>query len=160
MFTSPSHLQAAVRIVSTFMIPSRYARPQSRTVALLLAASGLSCGGDDPVDVPTPSTIQIIAGDGQVGRVSQDLPDPLVVRVLDQFDAPFASISVTWAAQGGGSVSPETVLTDSDGNASARRFLGPTEGEQTTTAAVDGVEGSPVTFTSTAVDEGGPPSPP
>jgi hypothetical protein len=160
MFTSPSHLQAAVRIVSTFMIPSRYARPHSRTVALLLVASGLSCGGDDPGDVPTPSTIEMIEGNDQVGRVSQELPDPLVVRVLDQSGDPFASVSVTWAAQGGGSVSPETVLTDSDGHASARRFLGPTVGDQTTTAAVDGVQGSPVTFTSRAVDEGGPPSPP
>jgi hypothetical protein len=160
MLISSSHLQAAVRLVSTFMIPSRYARPHSRTAALLLAASGLSCGSDDPVDVPTPSTIVMIAGDEQVGRVSQELPDPLVVRVLDESGAPVASVNVTWAAQGGGSVSPDTVLTDSEGHAEARRFLGPTIGDHTTTAAVDGVEGSPVTFTSTAVDEGGPPSPP
>jgi integrase len=41
------------------------------------------------------------------------------------------------------STSAETVATDSDGNASVRRVLA---GEQTTTAAVVGLEGSPVTF--------------
>jgi hypothetical protein len=156
MLISPSHLQAAVRLVSTFMIPSRYAHPHSLTVTLLLAASGLSCGSDDPSDVPAPSTIVMIAGNDQVGRVSQELPDPLVVRVLDQSGNRVPSVNVTWAAQGGGSVSPETVLTDSEGIAEARRFLGPTIGNYTTTAAVDRVEGSLVTFTSAAVDEGVP----
>jgi hypothetical protein len=160
MFTSPSHLQAAARVVSTFISPSRYARPHSWTVAVLLAASGLSCGGDDPADVPTPSTLEAIAGNGQTARVSQELPDPLIVRVLDQSGNPVAGVIVAWAAQGGGSVSPETVPSDADGTASVRRFLGPSAGEQTTTAAVSGLQGSPVTFTSTAIDEGGPPSPP
>jgi hypothetical protein len=141
--------------------PLRCPSLDSWTIAILLAASSLACGDDDSVTpLPTPSTIEMIAGNEQVGRVSQELPDPLVVRVLDQSGGPIASVSVIWAAQGGGSVSPDTVLTDSDGHASTRRFLGPTEGDQTTTAAVDGVQGSPVTFTSTAVDEGGPPSPP
>jgi hypothetical protein len=149
MFTSPRHLR-----------PSRYARRHSGATAVLLAASGLSCGGDDTVDVPTPSTIVAIAGNEQVGRVSQVLPEPLVVRVLDESGSPVAGVSVAWAAQGGGSVDPETVATDSEGLASVSRVLGPSAGDQTTTAAVDGVQGSPVTFTSTAVDEGGPPSPP
>jgi hypothetical protein len=149
MFTSPSHLR-----------PSRYARRHSGAIAVLLAASGLCCGGDDPSDVPTPSMLEAIAGDGQTGRVSQELPDPLIVRVLDQSGNPVAGVNVAWAAQGGGSVSPETVPSDADGTSSVRRFLGPSPGEQTTTAAVSGLQGSPVTFTSTAIDEGGPPSPP
>ncbi len=154
-----THLQVAVRTVSTFVISSRCARPHSWTVAALLAASALSCGDDDPVDTSTPTTLEIVAGDGQNGVVSQALAEPLVVRVLDPSGVPVAGVTVTWAAQGGGSVSPDTVPTDSDGLASTQRFLGPTVGDQTTTAAVDGVEGSPVTFTSRAVDEGGPPNP-
>ena len=91
MLISPSHLRAAARLVSTFNSPSRYARRHSGAIAVLLAASGLGCGDDDPVTpLPTPSTLQMIAGNDQVGRVSQDLPDPLVVRVLDQSGDPGA----------------------------------------------------------------------
>ena len=58
-----------------------------------------------------------------------------------------------WVAQGGGSVSPETVSTDPDGIAAVRRVLGPSPGDQTTTAAVSGLPGLQVTFTTTAVAE-------
>jgi hypothetical protein len=138
----------------------RSARLYPWTFAVLLAASSLCCRDDDQVDPSASNEIRIVAGDGQDGRVSQVLPEPLVVSVVDESGTPVAGVSVAWAAQGGGSVDPETVATDSEGLASVSRVLGPSAGDQTTTAAVDGVQGSPVTFTSTAVDEGGPPSPP
>jgi hypothetical protein len=131
-------------------------RPRSWAIAILLAASSLSCGDDDPVTPPlaTPSAIVKIAGDEQAGRVSQVVPEPLVVQVLDQAGNPVAGVSVTWVAQGGGSVSPETVPTDSDGLASADRVLGPTAGDQSTTAAVSELPGiPPVTFTTRALAE-------
>lgn len=158
MFTSLGHLQA-VRMFSRRIVPSGHVRPHSWTVAILLAASGLSCGDDDPLEPPTPTTLEKLTGDEQTGLVSEALPDPLVVRVLDQTGRPIAGVSVTWMAQGGGSVSPETVPTDAAGLASAVRVLGETAGEQTTTAEVSGLEGSPVTFTSTAVDEDDGPGP-
>lgn len=136
----------------------RLARGLSWTVAVLFAASSLACGDDDSLEPPTPTTLEKIAGDEQSGPVTEALSSPLVVRVLDQTGRPIAGVSVTWAAQGGGSVSPETVPTDLDGHASAVRVLGETVGEQTTTAAVNGLQGSPVTFTSTATaGEDGPP---
>lgn len=131
-------------------------RPRSWAIAILLAASSLSCGDDDPVTPqPTPSAIEKIEGDGQAGRVSQELPNPLVVRVLDEESGvPVAGVSVAWAVQGGGSVSPETLSTDSDGIAAVRRVLGPTAGDQITTAAVSELLGiPPVTFTTTALAE-------
>jgi hypothetical protein len=132
----------------------RRPRPHLCTVALLLAAGSFGCGSDDPVTpLPTPGAIVIIQGDEQVDRVSQELPDPLVVRVLDVSDVPVAGVSVVWAAQGGGSVSPETVATDADGIAAVRRVLGPSAGDQTTTAAVSGLPGLQVTFTTRAVAE-------
>ena len=145
--------------IARSMISRRYARSYSWTFAVLLVASGLSCGGDDTLDPPRPTTLEKLTGDEQTSRVSEALPDPLVVRVLDQTGRPIAGVSVTWAAQGGGSVSPETVPTDSDGRASAVRVLGETAGEQTTTAEVSGLEGSPVTFTSTAIVEDDGPGP-
>jgi hypothetical protein len=66
-------------------------------------------------------------------------------------------VSVTWAAQGGGSVSPATVNTESNGRASVNRVLGPTPGPQATTASVAGLQGSPVTFGATATEDVPPP---
>jgi hypothetical protein len=93
----------------------------------------------------------MIAGNDQYGRVSQVLPEPLVVRVVDVDHAPVAGIGVVWVAHGGGSVDPERVRTDSEGHALALRLLGPTAGDQTTTATVSGLE--TVLFTTTAVAE-------
>ena len=53
--------------------------------------------------------------------------------------------------QGGGSISPETVVTGDDGLAAAQRVLGPTAGQQTAQASADGLAGSPVTFVQTAL---------
>ena len=136
--------------------PHPLPRPRlySWTVAFLLAASGLGCDGDDPVDPLTASALVIVAGNEQAGRVSQALPQPLVVQVVDQTGTPVAGVSVSWVAQGGGSVSPDTVLTGSDGIAAAQRVLGPTTGDQFTTAAVSEAFGiPPVTFTTRALVE-------
>jgi hypothetical protein len=104
--------------------------------------------------LPTPDRIQILAGNGQTGRVSQAVPDPLVVRVLDDDSGePVAGVTVVWVTQGGGSVSPETVETGSDGRAMASLVLGPTVGDQATTAAVGGLDGLQVTFTTKALAE-------
>jgi hypothetical protein len=136
--------------------PVRFGSLDSWTIAILLAATSLACGGDDPVTPPlaTPSAIVMIAGDEQAGRVSEVVPDPLVVQVLDTAGAPVAGVSVSWVAQGGGSVSPEAVPTDSEGLASAQRVLGAVAGVQTTTAAVSGLPRiAAVTFTSIALVE-------
>ena len=137
------------------MTRSRTRRPHTWTVALLLAATALRCGGDDPVDPPTPTTIEMASGDGQSGPVSQPLPDPLVVRVLDESGDPVAGVAVAWAA-GDGSVSAGSVPTDANGLSSVQWVLGTGAGEQAATATVSGLEGSPVTFTATAVSADSP----
>ena len=121
---------------------------------LLLAAGTLRCSGSDPVVPPEASAIAAVAGDGQDGALGTMLPDSLVVRVTDEDGAPVAGVPVAWAADGDGSVSDAMVETGEDGRAGVRRTLGTTVGEQLTTAVVDGLDGSPVTFTATAV--GGP----
>ncbi|MEP7227336.1 MAG: galactose oxidase-like domain-containing protein, partial [Gemmatimonadales bacterium] len=82
---------------------------------------------------------------------------PLVVLVTDDKGSAVAGVSVSWAAQGGGSVSSTAVKSGSDGRASVERTLGPTPGPQTTTATVAGLQGSPVSFEATAT-EGPPPT--
>jgi hypothetical protein len=130
-------------------------RPRCWAIAILLAASSLGCDDDDPVTPqPTPSELQIVAGDAQNGRVGEPVPDPLVVRVLDDADRPVSGVLVVWTAQGGGSVLPESVPTDADGLAAAHLVLGPTAGDQATTAAVSELPGiPPVTFTTRALAE-------
>jgi hypothetical protein len=130
--------------------PLRRPSLDSWAVAVLLAASSLACGDDDP----TPSTIVKISGDEQVGRVSGMVPNPLVVRLLDDSGVPVSGVVVVWTAQGGGSVDPESVMTDADGLAATNRVLGPTAGNQTTTAAVSELPGiPPATFTAIALVE-------
>ena len=118
-------------------------------LAGLLAASALRCG--DNVGPPNAKAIQMAGGDGQTAAVQAPLPNPLMVLVTDDAGNPVAGVTVQWSAQGGGSVSNSSIKTDSEGHASVQRVLGPTSGQQTTTASVSGLEGSPVTFTSTAV---------
>jgi hypothetical protein len=96
----------------------------------------------------------IVAGNAQTARVSELVCDPLIVSVVDESGNPVEGVTVFWTAQGGGSVDPETVVTDFDGRALAYRLLGPNAGDQTTTAAVGEAAGiPPVTFTTTAVAE-------
>ncbi len=116
----------------------------------LVAAGALRCG--DSNQPPAATTIEMAGGDGQSGTVGQPLANPLVVLVTDDNGNPVDGVSVGWAAQGGGSVSAETTETGSDGQTSVGRVLGPQPGEQTTTATVSGLQGSPVTFVATASD--------
>ncbi len=130
---------------------TRISQLRTGALALSLAAGSLTCGGvTPPPDAAT--TIEMAAGNGQTGTVGQALPNPLVALVTDDNGSPVAGVSVSWAAQSGGSVSPSTATTGSDGRASVTRVLGPTAGAQTATATVAGLTGSPVTFSSTAVD--------
>ncbi len=133
------------------MTRHRTLRPS--VLAILLAAATLRCSGNN--DPSTPTAIEMAGGDEQTGPVGQALTNPLVVRVLDQDGDPVGGVSVQWDAEGAGSVSPTSVETGSDGRASVTRTLGPEIGQQTTTATASGLDGSPVTFTSTATEGGG-----
>src|SRR6266508_1756639 len=120
-------------------------------LAALLGTASVTCSSDS-VQPRTASTIAMAGGDGQNGAVGATLASPLLVLVTDQSGSPVEGMTVQWDAQGGGSVSAATVQTGSDGKASVQRTLGSTAGEQTTTALVSGLQGSPVTFTATATD--------
>jgi large repetitive protein len=91
-----------------------------------------------------------VAGDGQTAPAGADLADPLVVQVTDGFGNPIPGVTISWAADGGGSVSDEATTTGSDGLTSVRRTLGPSAGVQRTLASATGLAGSPVEFAATA----------
>lgn len=94
--------------------------------------------------------IMAVRGDAQTATAGSELPDSVVVRTLDSGDRPVGGISVAWTVTGGGSVSAATTVSGPDGQTGVRRTLGPAAGTQTTVATVEGIDGSPVTFTATA----------
>jgi len=75
--------------------------------------------------------------------------ESLTVLVTDQNAAPIQGVTVTWASVGG-SVSPTSAPTTAAGLSKARFTYGNTAGNQTATATVTGLVGSPVTITLTA----------
>jgi adhesin/invasin len=116
--------------------------------------------GVTPVEAPFTATavpdnangIAPVSGNDQSAPVGTALPAPLVVKVTDAFGNPIAGFTVTWSAEGGGSVSETSTVTGTDGQTSVTRTLGPTAGQQTTLATAEGLAaGSPVTFTHTAI---------
>ena len=127
---------------------TRFHQLRLTALAVFLALASLRCS--ENVDPPAVATdIEMLDGDQQTGTVGELLPNPLVVLVTDESGNPVEGVSVTWSAQGG-TVTPATSTTGSNGRASVQRTLGPDVGEQTTTASASGLTGSPVTFTSIA----------
>ncbi len=97
----------------------------------------------------TTSTITKVSGDNQGGTAGTKLSNPLVVQVNNSSGNPQAGITVSFAVtNGGGSVSPTSMATGSNGQASTTLTLGTTAGINTVSATVSGV-GS-VSFTATA----------
>ncbi len=97
------------------------------------------------------ATLEIVAGDAQSRQRGAQLPGVLRVRLLDRLGGPVARAAVAFAAvQGGGTVSPASVLTDSLGYAWAAWWLGPAAGEQRAEARVATLPAA--TFRATALD--------
>lgn len=94
-------------------------------------------------------TLAAVSGDNQSAPAGAAVPAPLVVVVEDEFGNPVPGVQVRWDASAG-SVDPATVETGADGQAATFRTLGPSAGTQGATASVEGLDGSPVSFTQTA----------
>src|SRR6476646_2086823 len=123
-------------------------RLSTRLLPFVLSAASLMCGGDG-LAPPRASSVTMLSGDGQVGRISEPLADSLVVIVRDAQSAPLRGVPVAWSVAGGGSVSSTGVVSGADGRAAVLRVLGTPEGDVTTTAGVTDL--LPIVFTATAV---------
>ncbi|MCC7503318.1 MAG: fibrobacter succinogenes major paralogous domain-containing protein, partial [Flavobacteriales bacterium] len=74
---------------------------------------------------------EVYAGDDQVAHLSDPLPAPIMVRVVDQDDVPYAGIMVHFEiASGGGELTVDSVITDADGLAGSDWTLGSNELDQ------------------------------
>ena len=98
-----------------------------------------------------PARLELAGGNGQQGTAGGVLPESLLVRASDAAGNPAAGVTVTWTVGGGGSVSAASTTTGADGRSGVLMTLGTTPGSQTAQAAVDGLAGSPVAFTATAL---------
>lgn len=96
------------------------------------------------------SGLAVVSGQDQTGPAGGPLPAPLVVQVADAFGNPIAGVTITWTAEGGGSLTATTTTTDGDGLTSVARTLGPGSGLQRTLASSEGLAGSPAVFLHTA----------
>ncbi len=87
-----------------------------------------------------PVGLVAVSGDAQAGVGGTPLGSPFVAKVVDQYGNGIAGRTVTWtAATGGGSVTPATQATASDGSSSATGTLGAGEVNDTYTASAPGV---------------------
>jgi hypothetical protein len=131
--------------------------------ASFFAISGAACTGGD-LSLPDnqfPAAIIAFGGSGQSGLAGAELPDPLVARVDDAEGRPVPDVQVAFElADGaeGGSIAPDTAVTDEDGEAVSHWVLGDREGRQTVEAAVVGQGLDVVSFTATATAEPEPPT--
>jgi hypothetical protein len=126
----------------------------SRLGILVLAGATITCSSNEPNPPPEAALLAMAGGNSQSAPAGQALANPIGVLVTDDNGDPVGGVTVAWSAADGGSVSPSSMATGDDGRASATWTLGPAAGPQTATATVDGLEGSPVQFTATAVEAG------
>ncbi|HKT60756.1 MAG TPA: Ig-like domain-containing protein [Gemmatimonadales bacterium] len=123
---------------------------------ILLAATlslATACGAGDLVlpNEGQPAKVTRISGDLQTGTILTPAAESLVVQVVDRFGNPVGGVSVSWSAEGGGDVSPASVVTGTDGRAATQRILGAQVGSYGTTAVATPLPDAAVTFTTTAV---------
>lgn len=132
----------------------------SRTLLATLLVAGCSAG--DGLLLPgdgQPAIIRVVHGDGQSGRVGEELSDPVVIRVTDSQGRPMPGTDVAFEltdAGPGAEIEPATATTDAHGEAEGRFTLGTRRGTQRGEARVvvaEGAEGPKTSFTATALSE-------
>jgi hypothetical protein len=98
-----------------------------------------------------PASIEVAAGDGQIGLTGDPINIPPAVLVRDGAGRPFAGAEVSFAVTGGtGSATGTTVTTDAEGVAEVGSWiLGSGANNLSATVAGSGITGNPVTFTAT-----------
>jgi Tol biopolymer transport system component len=144
---------AHVRVVTDAQYRAVATGGSQRGTAPIVAT--LVTGQQDTVFVgnqPLPATLVAESGSGQSGPASGTLPQPLVARVTAADGLGVRGLWVRFVVTaGGGTVSPDSALTDSTGRAQTSWSLGEAAGDQTVTASTARLAGTTITFSATAV---------
>jgi hypothetical protein len=96
-------------------------------------------------DPEPPDSLAETSGNNQFGQIGGELPDSLVVTLLDRYNNPVPGAVIQWSASNG-HLSSTAVTTDGGGRAAVKWTLGFLPGAQQVSAAFGGAKGSPVTF--------------
>lgn len=147
-----------------FDIARRPARWAAGCVLLAACSGDLTLPDDGGGVTPGPDAITVQAGDGQDGTVGEVLPEALTVRVTSDGE-PIAGQGVVFEAdEGAGQLAPDTTVTNSSGEATARWTLGTEPGRHSATAklitggksvrfSADAEVGAPAALTIVSGDE-------
>lgn len=106
-------------------------RSLTLVVAALALVAGSGCSRSDLLrsELEASASSAILSGNDQRGLVGTELPDPLVVQVLDATGRPVARQPVNFVVtQGGGSVYVGMAITDARGHAREWWTLGSVPG--------------------------------
>ena len=133
---------------------------QAGNFDLTFAGGGYSPISFGPIAVSAgaAASVALNGGDGQSAQVASSVAIPPSVLVTDAQGNPVAGISVTFSTSGGATVSNSTttgalvtVTTNASGIAALTGWtMGTVAKQYTMLASVQGLSGSPVTFTATA----------
>jgi hypothetical protein len=100
-----------------------------------------SCGKEAVVAPPTPGSLVLVQGNNQQAQGGAELPNPVVIRVLDTDGTPIGKLPIGFSVvQGGGSVNPGSAASDENGEVKVKWTVGPNEVAQLLRASVPGVE--------------------
>lgn len=124
--------------------------------ALLVVLVIAACSPDRQPTEPDDADLSASSGDVQTGVVGKPLEQPLSVRVANHSGHGRAGVMILWTADGAGSITPDTSITDENGVARAMWTLGPVDGPQTATATSARTR-KHVDFTAIAQSDGAPP---
>jgi hypothetical protein len=106
------------------------------------------------VTAAAAASLESVSGNAQNGVTDQPLAQPLVVIARDQYGNPKDGVDVAWSVtSGGGSISPGTSTTGTDGKASATWTPG-SGGVNSARAEAAGLAGSPISFGATIAPPG------
>lgn len=117
----------------------RSATDRARAGTLLLAA--LLAGGCKAAEPPVPVGLAVVQGNNQVAQAGSELPNQVVVRLVDAQGAPVPDFSVGFVVLGGGgTVNPSSAPTDANGEVKVKWTLGPHEADQSLLATAGTVD--------------------
>ena len=115
---------------------------KSRSLILSAGAALLlpSCG-QEAVVVQTPGSISLVQGNLQSVQGGLELPNPIVVRLLDTEGLPIAKTAIGFSVViGGGAVAPGSAISDENGEAKTKWILGTSDANQTLQARAPGLD--------------------
>src|SRR6185436_19703642 len=118
-------------------------------LVVLALAVAYACQSDTTAPDIVPASLDIVSGQEQTGRVNEELPEPLVVRVVNAAGQPLPGQIINFrVVKGGGSVFAGAASTNAEGQAKERWTLGKSvaDSQVVEARAVDPNTGQPLVF--------------